>query len=91
MRERTHYCDIHDRFVYAPDVAIEMSYIFLGTHQWKCEARLVGIGSDVVFYTETAQYTDMGEMMRQNRQAVDDVLMRLALLVSVKTQREEMR
>ena len=91
MRERVHFCDIHDRFVYAPDVAIEMSYTFLGTHQWKCEARLVGIGSDVVFYTETAQYTEIGEMMRQCRQAVDNVLTRLAVMVSVKTQREEMR
>ena len=92
-QERRHNCTIDDRFVYSEDLVVEMVYEYRGGASWHCRACLVAskMYGEVCIYEATMDVTDINEMLRYHRRQVDEILTRLATLVSVKTKTEEMR
>lgn len=92
MKEQIHFCTVTDRFVYSPELAIEMTYEFLGTQGWRCDARIMsqGFANEALVYTGyTTDTNDISTLMRIHRAAVETVLLALASLVALKGQSNE--
>ena len=92
MREKTHHCTITDTFVYSTNIRIDMVYTHITGKDWRCVTTLVGssYGAEVVLDDRTVTHgEDLAFMMRSQRCAIEELLMRLAGLVAVKTKREE--
>lgn len=82
-----HFCTVTDRFIYSPELAIEMAYEFLGKEGWRCDARIMsqGFANEAIIYTGyTTDCNDISTLMRIHRTAVEDVLLSLASLVALK-------
>lgn len=93
MKEKTHHCTITDSFVYSTDIRIDMVYTHVGAKEWRCVTTLIGqsFGAEVVLNDCTLSHgDDLGMMMKVQRCAIEELLMRLASLVAVKTRKEEL-
>ena len=92
MKEKTHYCTITDTFVYDTNIRIDMVYTHITGKEWRCVTTLIGqsFGAEVVLNDCTVSHgEDLAFMMRSQRCAIEELLMRLASLVAVKTRKEE--
>lgn len=92
MREKTHHCTITDSFIYSMDIRIDMVYTHITGKDWRCVTTLVGssYGAEVILDDRTVTHgEDLAIMMRAQRCAIEELLMRLASLVAVKTRKEE--
>lgn len=93
MKEKTHHCTITDSFVYSTDIRIDMVYTHIASKEWRCVTTLIGqgYGAEVVLNDCTLSHGDeLGMMMKSQRCVIEELLMRLALLVAVKTRKEEL-
>ena len=91
MKERRHFCVITDTFIYSPELRIEMTYTYVGNQSWEVTATLIaqGFGTDTVIYKTTVpDVKDLAMLMRVQRIQVEEVFMRLASLVALKTKSE---